>query len=1583
MTSIANPTTLAAKEELKRLLEALKEPAELAMNACGNLRKILMNSSLVGDDATIVRRELLHLPLNHSDPSFEELVEKRLVWDFWQSMGIVVTKNMEIIIPTESNLSISTTDEDATKTAFGDCLIRALRGPVIHLIKIYYEKKILELDKNFPVENFVDKVVVTEKAMLRFIGTSKKKNCYTSDYNSVMSFDEVASIIEKTVERIIDKNASQAQATNHSLKRCLRVKKENWFNSNTILEVLDGTNETNNTDQTGPVISPKKRGSSSMPTSEMPPSKKRGTSRISADDIKSASDEQSKQDDQPSNDEASEESEESEGSEGSEESEEGKAPMSTTGGPDSTLEETEEYHQPSAAEMARAIAKPGLYEYVNTLLGGKTIDELMEEDDRYSEYVRSLHSEYAGAIRDMEEVIGNDDKASGETKFERYDIEHNETLTSVLSFVRNCTPATRCAITRFLYYTLEYERFKCHDRHRVVRLLCRNESDEEQGMFLLYGTQEDPYWATPGMYSDDAAAKFLFAFDDFLRERVLEPYLRNCGTEKPWSVRLPVTNAIQVYIGNAFGAHRDSQPNLSCEKSPDMPSTSSDIIVNTMYFEIDPRNEFSFGSKKNGTFEFGIQKEVDDGKGGTKFKFEATIKIPTRDGDNLIQLFGSQSESFRHRAVNAGHFTRIVCSCRSMIVGVQKVKDCYYDNADKIIENAIRRRTRTNHKFFGKAHHLLGAGSNIVQEGDDSDDNGGKRGSHKRPTIHRLPKHFVRPTAYVRHTKEELGPKGNAWKYVTRIEALEVLFEKGVAGVNVKKRDGTVVTFGLPVIDGEILEAGKCYPTDKINEIHHFQDKKRGQNVCSTDHEVTALKTPQFYKSGPELHEKKTAKEVEEDQEFFGSGGSAASADAFGNERHGSVGYFMPHPQDMTNATNRALSECAPRVAVVNHYDPKIGAKENKCFYGGLYQVVSGVNEIPSKETKERIQEAVKKKKKDLKHTSYLSETCLCLMLRPTRFDKSSVKQTTEEPQYLWIDEDVKADELFRTKCKSEEKTAATQPILGADGKTDESAMIVPMNVVVRTLRETDLTRYTHNWDVVVGDKPKTWRAGGGDDDGGEEDDDDKGRRTVPAVSMRELFEHSILCAAACDARCLGHGHEVSEEGKVEIRPLGGLEFASCGAALRVHPNAHPTRWKNPTCIRYALGYSQALNDGKELKPDERRYFRNRHGIEWFYENRDEGIGAIVAAICNRAVSSPHVWEGFAEAKAKSRGEKVPSEKWSDRVVGPGEIDDFVDYVETTEFTHKRTPVKDLNSGQFAVPFTEKKEIRPFISGIAAAVEKAVDELSTDNGTPICRKKFRERLVRWTFDNTPTTDSNTNRRSVDFLIGNAVQDFDILFRNVFAEPTEETQVLGVGSREGLKHIRAHLEERGDEEHKGKALTDVYVLWWVWKETKRFIVKPREGDEELSELFCRVMGISAERGEPIYKYNLMPVMIDFVEFILCDVIYRPFQKTLPSRITLNPRGYSLWTHPEILDGGGLKHPDDLIEEFKTRLEHYKTWVKGFSGREIPKPPLVFRLYMEHAEDAFDSGDEELAEKRRKKEEEAKSAMANEPCSSDEE
>lgn len=246
------------------------------------------------------------------------------------------------------------------------------------------------------------------------------------------------------------------------------------------------------------------------------------------------------------------------------------------------------------------------------------------------------------------------------------------------------------------------------------------------------------------------------------------------------------------------------------------------------------------------------------------------------------------------------------------------------------------------------------------------------------------------------------------------------------------------------------------------------------------------------------------------------------------------------------------------------------------------------------------------------------------------------------------------------------------------------------------------------------------------------------------------------------------------------------------------------------------------------------------------------------------------------------------------------------------------------------------------------------------------------------------------------MLNQGTSDLDkVILDYVLGDPTARGQVFGHGSLSGFKHVKAHFMGEQKQAHPTSTSMDVSdksnddetsinigSRKWKWKgkdkccgspktkqggrrlvpngggpevvpEPKSFrnrasvleemlrvsrdiIARAKGSQRVLSQLLKSTCGFGVKDGIPYYLENNRPLGYQDLEQWLCDTVYHCLVLTLPSRITMRPRGYNLHTHPMIYPNG-VCIPKEYQLAATARVTCYHEYIGKIAIEDLPIPP----------------------------------------------
>jgi hypothetical protein len=1238
---------------------------------------------------------------------------------------------------------------------------------------------------------------------------------------------------------------------------------------------------------------------------------------------------------------------------------------------DDSLEQSTDHetYSPSVADLVGLLSNDGLLSYVLKQLKHQTIDELFLNDQRREDSVQKVFDRYPQASN-FPHPDGHKPCADQRSFAPTVDPDSLSSPTAI-AYHNMLSPKMRACLRVFLFYDLKYESYKDSDKgDRVVRLLTRRKQTvEDEEVYIFFGSNQSPHWATRGIFEDNPAADFLFAMNDWLKEQ-LYGFINLQETEgKKWEVPQLPDDAILVSIGSGYDWHNDGQLNLYATNYEDVPSTSAEILVNTLLLGINQDNPYgALPQNANGTLDVGIAPEGDEGAvvNGSLKTFDSTIHS---------QGFGAQVPTYCHRASTTTQYGpsnlsmhRIVLSYRCPIFGRAKLEERLKTSSCR--EAAVEAMDDADHRYENwfvcseNASALLAGGTGSLSRRTVSTQLQRRKRKTKEgyETIKLDTAASPLPTAYKRF-KKSVAPPGMGWEYLCRRETIEKLFKEGKAGVCVKTPAGEQDLYiGVPHLNGELIQAGKCYKLEDIEKLHHMTPRKKGSNTWPSNTPITGVIAAKRYKNDAILVSENDFLKIRGKKEglhIFGSGGAATGGDTYNSDGKGAANVFVAHPQSLTNNhKNRAMADACGRSAVVYLYRP---GKEPKTLEAlGPFEIVqSGLAKI-SEEEKEAIQ-AVQLNDEELRLTSFLEEPCIANTLVPVPCDEKIIKA-----EYFHADGTLTGPAMFKETVEGDDIMKATGPCF-KDGKkengVDNNEHLVPSKIVRRRLASTNLDKFigapgapTTPWDGKTDDQreaeEKIYR------EGPEARGDDKEIEDA-ALSIENLLNHSIKVAVAADARTNGDGQITTSEHGQQVRVLPGNPYVDLGAALRVHPICHPSRMENVTTSRFIRAVRASFGEnGESLQA-----LRERLDERWLKQHQDQAASLLFSALINQIFANPETWEDFAAYQGNTNPDGTPSSApqpnthseafWGLQIVNSTNKTRYFDFL-TKEMQERGLVLRDFMSGQYTLPdLTELEHADTLL--LKGLEEEILEAIKSGKG----RSHVMTEVAGWFYQKF-----GGNEDKWKFLLMASLADMDEVTDFALGKPTSSDHVHGVGTRACLAALRRHLKAQLQEgETNTRTKTNADLL--------EFILEKMIDEARMSLKYRQAHGLILSRENyPVFKRGRRPLTCVDAEVLCCEVGYRPLQKTCTSRITDNPDGYSRYTRPVFLKRCSPVS-DEEMKDTKERLEPYL-------AREKELPANIFRIPTEDTvrySDAFDSDDESLAEDRTQRDREKMEAYLN--------
>jgi hypothetical protein len=334
----------------------------------------------------------------------------------------------------------------------------------------------------------------------------------------------------------------------------------------------------------------------------------------------------------------------------------------------------------------------------------------------------------------------------------------------------------------------------------------------------------------------------------------------------------------------------------------------------------------------------------------------------------------------------------------------------------------------------------------------------------------------------------------------------------------------------------------------------------------------------------------------------------------------------------------------------------------------------------------------------------------------------------------------------------------------------------------------------------------------------------------------------------------------------------------------------------------------------------------------------------IYGAFFNQLLAHPSHWFQFARWHFISQDddrEALPPPR--SLLLLPENSTHFLDFLLKT-FPSKgaTTTISHLTSEQYNVPITNFNELDTALKTLEEWLQNEIPHhLQEGIASSQNRRSFIDKLAKWVGRVTKVAETDYTKKSrCSFFASKVVADIDSLMMFPLGKPKAEHQVLGIGSSQCTTALN-----HGQQEDK-----EVQDTRWLEKIHKAVVERSLRDAS-----YRKVCMIDFDGDRLCWKINgeeLTPGALG--EGMECDVGYRQICKTLSSRITGMPKGYSAYTWP-CLEDTDFPIWDDALECFNGA---HVEWLRYEVN--IDRPRDIFCLDTEIEDDRcfLPSSDDEI-------------------------
>ena len=1189
-------------------------------------------------------------------------------------------------------------------------------------------------------------------------------------------------------------------------------------------------------------------------------------------------------------------------------------------------------YQPSTEDMMSILNDPigGFGQHLLAKLGDKKIDEVFLNDPILKPLVEAVYA----AHPDIEEytVHTEDPITTDHGNYQK--CKPGDAVASAVAVHRIFSARMQNCLRREVFFEITAEPYPKKNSARTIRVVLRDKGSDSA--YIFFGNFDSPEFAIPAIYSPKPIMKFAFAVDDFFRDTLIE-FLRE-QTDKfgrHWEVPpLRKDNCCVIAIGDGFGTHTDGQYNLYSEQHDDVPSKTSEIVVNTLNIALIHKNQYGVIGVPNGSLSLGSL----PGDGDNSFCVNDTLA--TYESTMSSQLIGAMSGRNRHAAIQNKPFYRASLSFRAVILGKEATLSRFQGRlkAKKEVEQADLHKKKW-HEFAQSPWNILNSNGMKLSPSYTSSTATAKANTFPLPKLEKG--YFHKPRAYNRAAKEIELP-GNARDVLSLPGLVAYVIGKGFCGFSHLVNDADLpCIFGVPVYNGQIVRIGESVPANVVDMFHHNNaNVKRGNSVWSQSLEfpMTSMSLIQAYKSSKRVLEQKCEDIFGPDGTLFthGSGGSGRKATQFGSTNKGGASWIACQPQDPTSALNTNLILNSRHGGILALYRATGHTDCSKSFdsssrqYAGLAFVKELVIGHPDKKKKDLIQMRHKESEDWLENTTYLEQRVISVVLQRLPYDEETLIQMSKTrggPKYVNFDGNALNNDMFSKTVTTSDFKAAKAPVYDpVSQKLDRSGMVTPQKSALQRIQATKIEQFAHPynargvavWDGLTDHVRQADAESQGaihNEDMGEneeeelsdditdlsdkETNDDSDRPIAPLILS--MCNESMRLARAADARALGHGQEVVN-GRLMPMTLTGEKFGMLGAAARLHAMSHPNRMDNVTtqrytrCIRARFPIPESQCKGTTQYRAQRLY---RHR-EWAMEDIDGVVDRFHSAFVNQFLPNPCLWQKWVKHSHPSLDESEEN-FWAKCCICVEDSSKFIEFIERLLSDEGGYAVSQLRSGQYNLPYTEPQDLFIFLPLLPKLIKDTYQSCMNVQDDSDVRTQFINDISAALLD-AGVGEGNSKCNTWRFPVSQGVSDVDEVTDFLLGRPRATGQICGSGSRQAITIIRAQLKEMecGSRFQKKK-----WTIPQVLDEVHRSQVKIACENS----VFRNVHGIVLENDKPVFDANGRPLCITEAEQGACDTLTRPMSKTTPGGITETPNGASFHTHPNFCAGAHALSNED--------------------------------------------------------------------------